>query len=133
MQLGREDLHRESTEVQRRDHFGRRQRATKQRQAQLHTPVGSTCDRQRHDEPDPGGSHLLGLGSRHHRARTGYGAWMAAGATTLWEQWTNTRSKGHPFLGTAEDWMLADIAGRAQTGNASTKVVVKPHLPTGLQ
>ncbi len=67
------------------------------------------------------------------RTTPGYGAWMAAGANTLWEQWTNIRSKGHPFLGTAEDWLLADIAGLAQTGSASTKVVVKPHLPRGLQ
>lgn len=67
------------------------------------------------------------------RTSPGYGAWMAAGATTLWEQWTNTRSKGHPFLGTAEDWMLADVAGLAHTGSASTKVVVKPHIPANLQ
>ncbi|MDX3660046.1 family 78 glycoside hydrolase catalytic domain [Streptomyces sp. ID05-26A] len=67
------------------------------------------------------------------RTAPGYGAWMAAGANTLWEEWTTTRSKGHPFLGTAEDWMLADIAGLAQTGSASTKVVVKPHIPANLQ
>ncbi len=67
------------------------------------------------------------------RTSPGYGAWMAAGATTLWEKWTSTRSKGHPFLGTAEDWLLADIAGLAQTGSASTKVVVKPHIPATLQ
>jgi alpha-L-rhamnosidase len=68
------------------------------------------------------------------RTSPGYGAWMAAGATTLWEKWsTSPRSKGHPFLGTAEDWMLADIAGLAQTGSASTNVVVRPHLPAGLQ
>jgi alpha-L-rhamnosidase len=67
------------------------------------------------------------------RTAPGYGAWMAAGATTLWEEWSSTRSKGHPFLGTAEDWMLADIAGLAQTGSNSTTVVVKPNIPAGLQ
>ncbi|WP_197289251.1 family 78 glycoside hydrolase catalytic domain [Saccharothrix sp. NRRL B-16348] len=67
------------------------------------------------------------------RTAPGYGAWMAAGATTLWEEWTTTRSKGHPFLGTAEDWMLADIAGLTQTGTNSTKVVVKPRIPANLQ
>ena len=68
-----------------------------------------------------------------NRTAPGYGAWLAAGATTLWEEWTTTRSKGHPFLGTAEDWMLADVAGLAETGSNSTRVVVEPHLPAGLQ
>nr|WP_240982152.1 alpha-L-rhamnosidase [Streptomyces sp. S3(2020)] len=68
------------------------------------------------------------------RTAPGYGEWMVNGATTLWEQWTaSPRSKGHPFLGTAEDWLLADIAGLAQTGGATTEVVVKPHMPTSLQ
>ncbi|MGP3967793.1 family 78 glycoside hydrolase catalytic domain [Streptomyces sp. 6N223] len=63
----------------------------------------------------------------------GYGYMMENGATTLWEDWTTSpRSLGHPFLGTAEDWLLADVAGLADPGSTSSEVIIKPHLPTGL-
>ena len=71
-----------------------------------------------------------------NRTAPGYGAWLAAGATTLWEEWTTTRSKGHPFLGTAEDWMLADVAGlarnRKQLHQGCREAAPSGGTPTGL-
>ena len=41
-----------------------------------------------------------------------WGFWRAQGATSLWEHWkAASRSWGHYFLGTADDWLFGDVAG----------------------
>lgn len=41
-----------------------------------------------------------------------WGFWIERGATSLWEHWKEeSRSRGHYFLGTIEDWFYADVAG----------------------
>ncbi|WZH37744.1 MAG: family 78 glycoside hydrolase catalytic domain [Microbacterium enclense] len=41
-----------------------------------------------------------------------WGFWVENGATSLWEHWKEeSRSRGHYFLGTIEDWFYADVAG----------------------
>lgn len=41
-----------------------------------------------------------------------WGFWVERGATSLWEHWKEeSRSRGHYFLGTIDDWLYADVAG----------------------
>lgn len=41
-----------------------------------------------------------------------WGFWRANGATSLWEHWKlASRSRGHYFLGTIDDWLFGDVAG----------------------
>ncbi|WP_460779343.1 family 78 glycoside hydrolase catalytic domain [Microbacterium shaanxiense] len=41
-----------------------------------------------------------------------WGFWVAQGATALWEHWKpESRSRGHFFLGTFDDWLFHGIAG----------------------
>ncbi|HEY4293183.1 family 78 glycoside hydrolase catalytic domain [Luteibacter sp.] len=41
-----------------------------------------------------------------------WGFWRANGATSLWEHWKlASRSRGHYFLGTLDDWLYEDVAG----------------------
>lgn len=41
-----------------------------------------------------------------------WGHWVAHGATSLWEHWKpESRSRGHYFLGTIDDWLYQDVAG----------------------
>jgi alpha-L-rhamnosidase len=41
-----------------------------------------------------------------------WGFWRAQGATSLWEHWkAASRSWGHYFLGTADDWLFGDVVG----------------------
>lgn len=41
-----------------------------------------------------------------------WGFWVESGATSLWEHWhPDSRSRGHYFLGTIDDWLLRDVAG----------------------
>ncbi|WP_159424664.1 family 78 glycoside hydrolase catalytic domain [Streptomyces sp. TLI_053] len=59
-----------------------------------------------------------------------WGYWKSLGATSLWEEWGAwSRSQGHPFLGTVEDWLLMDLAG---IESSEGEAVIKPHVPTGL-
>ncbi|MEO3749561.1 family 78 glycoside hydrolase catalytic domain [Streptomyces sp. B6B3] len=60
----------------------------------------------------------------------GWGLWLRAGATSLWEHWgLEARSRGHYFLGTIDDWLFADVAGLSVTG--PDDLLVRPAL-TGL-
>lgn len=66
---------------------------------------------------------LLPVLTRHGRAdvaleiatqRTfpSWGFWIDSGATSLWEHWhPDSRSRGHYFLGTIDDWLFRDVAG----------------------
>jgi alpha-L-rhamnosidase len=41
-----------------------------------------------------------------------WGYWVAQGATSLWEHWKpESRSRGHYFLGTVDDWLYSHVAG----------------------
>ncbi|MDR6167826.1 alpha-L-rhamnosidase [Microbacterium paludicola] len=41
-----------------------------------------------------------------------WGHWVELGATSLWEHWKpESRSRGHYFLGTIDDWLYGDVAG----------------------
>lgn len=41
-----------------------------------------------------------------------WGHWIEHGATSLWEHWKPaSRSRGHYFLGTIDDWLFQDVAG----------------------
>ena len=67
------------------------------------------------------------------RTAPGWGAWYAAGATSLWEEWPLTsRSRGHWFLGTSDDWLYGDLAGIELTAPGYAAVRFKPYLPSGL-
>ncbi len=70
-----------------------------------------------------GTKYLLPMLSRHGHAdvavkvalQTSYpswGFWLENGATTTWEHWAlQSRSRGHYFLGTVDDWLFHDVAG----------------------
>lgn len=41
-----------------------------------------------------------------------WGYWVTHGATSLWEHWKpESRSRGHYFLGTIDDWLYGEVAG----------------------
>lgn len=41
-----------------------------------------------------------------------WGYWIEQGATSLWEHWKpESRSRGHYFLGTVDDWLFSHLAG----------------------
>lgn len=41
-----------------------------------------------------------------------WGYWVEQGATSLWEHWKpESRSRGHYFLGTIDDWLFSHLAG----------------------
>lgn len=41
-----------------------------------------------------------------------WGFWVEQGATSLWEHWRpESRSRGHYFLGTIDDWLFSHVAG----------------------
>ncbi|MEV8268597.1 alpha-L-rhamnosidase C-terminal domain-containing protein [Microbacterium sp. NPDC076911] len=43
-----------------------------------------------------------------------WGFWVDSGATSLWEHWhADSRSRGHYFLGTIDDWLFEHVAGLA--------------------
>ncbi len=62
-----------------------------------------------------------------------WGYWFANGATSLWEMWhTGTRSRGHGFLGTVDEWFYQYLAGIRPTAPGFRRFTVKPHLPDDL-
>jgi alpha-L-rhamnosidase len=59
----------------------------------------------------------------------GWGFWHANGATSLWEHWKlASRSRGHYFLGTIDDWLYADVAGLRALEPGWRRFEVKPML-----
>lgn len=97
------------------------------RSLQARTAAGLAADvRARGDHLNTGAlgtKYLLPVLSRHGYAREalsvavnptypGWGHWLQHGATTLWEHWApESRSRGHYFLGTVDDWLFEDVAG----------------------
>ena len=64
-----------------------------------------------------------------------WGYWFANGATTPFEFWElESRSWGHMFLGTIQDWFYQDLAGlRTQDVGKDRHIEVAPHPFDGLE
>lgn len=58
-----------------------------------------------------------------------WGYWVDTGATTLWEHWKEeSRSRGHYFLGTVDDWLFADVAGLRPTAPGWRESRIRPRV-----
>lgn len=57
-----------------------------------------------------------------------WGRWFEEGATSLWEHWSDYRSRNHYFLGTIDDWFAGDLAGVRPTSPGYRTFEVVPHL-----
>ncbi|WP_448099089.1 family 78 glycoside hydrolase catalytic domain [Luteibacter yeojuensis] len=58
-----------------------------------------------------------------------WGFWRANGATSLWEHWKlASRSRGHYFLGTIDDWLFGDVAGLRPLEPGWRRFEVRPTL-----
>jgi alpha-L-rhamnosidase len=56
-----------------------------------------------------------------------WGFWRASGATSLWEHWKPaSRSRGHYFLGTVDDWLFGDVAGLRPLAPGWRRIGVRP-------
>ena len=56
-----------------------------------------------------------------------WGAWRAAGATSMFEHWDlAARSHGHYFLGTVDDWLTGSVAGIRPTEPGWRRFTVAP-------
>ncbi len=64
--------------------------------------------------------------------QTSYPSWgymIKQGSTSLWEMWENTsRSLGHYFLGTYEEWFYSHLAGVTDIENGYETYTVKPYI-----
>lgn len=59
----------------------------------------------------------------------GWGFWRANGATSLWEHWKlASRSRGHYFLGTIDDWLYGDVAGLRPLAAGWQRIGIHPAL-----
>ncbi|MET0288730.1 MAG: family 78 glycoside hydrolase catalytic domain [Pseudoxanthomonas sp.] len=59
----------------------------------------------------------------------GWGFWHANGATSLWEHWKlASRSRGHYFLGTIDDWLYDDVAGLRPLAAGWQRIAIHPAL-----
>jgi alpha-L-rhamnosidase len=59
----------------------------------------------------------------------GWGFWHANGATSLWEHWKlASRSRGHYFLGTIDDWLYGDVAGLRPLAPGWQRIGIRPAL-----
>ncbi|MEO3843202.1 MULTISPECIES: family 78 glycoside hydrolase catalytic domain [unclassified Streptomyces] len=63
-----------------------------------------------------------------------WGYWVERGATTLWEHWSEeSRSRGHYFLGTLDDWLFHTLAGLRPTEPGWGRTArARPQLPEGV-
>jgi alpha-L-rhamnosidase len=58
-----------------------------------------------------------------------WGFWRDNGATSLWEHWKlASRSRGHYFLGTVDDWLFGDVAGLRPLTAGWRRIEVRPAL-----
>jgi alpha-L-rhamnosidase len=61
------------------------------------------------------------------------GFWRENGATSLWEHWKlASRSRGHYFLGTVDDWLYGDVAGLAPAGAGWRVIRFRPSMTASL-
>lgn len=58
-----------------------------------------------------------------------WGHWVEQGATSLWEHWNpESRSRGHYFLGTIDDWLYQDVAGLRPLAPGWRRARISPAL-----
>ncbi|WP_368497613.1 family 78 glycoside hydrolase catalytic domain [Herbiconiux sp. A18JL235] len=58
-----------------------------------------------------------------------WGFWVAQGATSLWEHWKpESRSRGHYFLGTVDDWLFAEVAGLSPLAPGWRRALIAPRV-----
>ncbi|MHB1171830.1 MAG: family 78 glycoside hydrolase catalytic domain [Lacisediminihabitans sp.] len=63
-----------------------------------------------------------------------WGFWLDHGATTLWEHWSEeSRSRGHYFLGTVDDWFYSHVAGIRVESTGFLRATVRPGLTYELE
>lgn len=62
-----------------------------------------------------------------------WGHWVAEGAATLWEQWTEPRSQDHHMFGSVAGWIATDVAGLRPTAPGWRTFDVAPHPPRGVE
>ncbi|WP_394769272.1 family 78 glycoside hydrolase catalytic domain [Lacisediminihabitans sp.] len=63
-----------------------------------------------------------------------WGHWLANGATSAWEHWKlESRSRGHYFLGTIDDWLTGWVAGLRPGGPGWREIIVAPALTDSLE
>lgn len=56
-----------------------------------------------------------------------WGLWVESGATSLWEHWKPaSRSRGHYFLGTIDDWFYGDVAGLRPLAPGWRRALIAP-------
>lgn len=56
-----------------------------------------------------------------------WGYWFENGATSMWEHWKlESRSRGHYFLGTVDDWFYQYVAGIKVAGTGFSSVDIAP-------
>jgi len=68
------------------------------------------------------------------RSYPGWGHWVEAGATSLYEAWELTsRSRNHRMYATIEDWLYAWLAGIRPAETGFERVLVEPYHPTDLE
>lgn len=82
--------------------------------------------------------HLLPVLTRFGHARTAlaiaeqttfpsWGFWVEQGATSLWEHWKpESRSRGHYFLGTLDDWLYGSVLGIAPLEPGWRRIRIAP-------
>jgi len=58
---------------------------------------------------------------------------MAAGATTLWEDWDGGNSHDHPMFGGVTDALFEDILGIRAAAPGYSAVRIEPKIPDGLE
>jgi alpha-L-rhamnosidase len=62
-----------------------------------------------------------------------WGFWIASGSLTTWEHWSeDSRSRGHYFLGTIDDWFFHGLLGIRPTSPGYDTVTIAPAFPEGL-
>ncbi|WP_022884264.1 alpha-L-rhamnosidase [Glaciibacter superstes] len=62
-----------------------------------------------------------------------WGFWLENGATSTWEHWKiASRSRGHYFLGTIDDWLTGWVAGLRPEAPGWREIVVAPALTESL-
>lgn len=67
--------------------------------------------------------------------QTTYPSWgyMASKGTSLWEMWEDTsRSLGHYFLGTYDEWLYSYLAGIRDIDNGYESFTIAPFIPSEL-
>ncbi len=58
-----------------------------------------------------------------------WGFWVERGATSLWEHWKEeSRSRGHYFLGTLDDWLYGTVAGLAPLAPGWREALIAPRV-----